>query len=89
LQLTKRFWRPLGSVMFRLLTNNREYTMSIDIDATWWSVTLLCLIILLLGYTQVIAKSISLLTPADVVKLLKFFVLQIQSRYEAFHQFST
>ncbi|OEL30821.1 hypothetical protein BAE44_0008156 [Dichanthelium oligosanthes] len=29
---------------------------------------------------QVIAKSISLLTPADVVKLLKFFVLQIQSR---------
>ncbi|RCV26434.1 hypothetical protein SETIT_5G245100v2 [Setaria italica] len=29
---------------------------------------------------KVIAKSISLLTPADVVKLLKFFVLQIQSR---------
>lgn len=28
-----------------------------------------CLIILLLGYTQVIVKSISLLTPADVVKL--------------------
>ncbi|CAN6253609.1 unnamed protein product [Urochloa humidicola] len=29
---------------------------------------------------KVIAKSVSLLTPADVVKLLKFFVLQIQSR---------
>ncbi|KXG22470.1 uncharacterized protein LOC8069011 isoform X1 [Sorghum bicolor] len=29
---------------------------------------------------KVITKSISLLTPADVVKLLKFFVLQIQSR---------
>ncbi|PAN32086.1 hypothetical protein PAHAL_5G462500 [Panicum hallii] len=29
---------------------------------------------------KVIAKSISLLTPSDVVKLLKFFVLQIQSR---------
>ncbi|XP_062216712.1 proline-rich receptor-like protein kinase PERK10 [Phragmites australis] len=29
---------------------------------------------------KVIFKSISLLTPADVVKLLKFFVLQIQSR---------
>ncbi|GJN17302.1 hypothetical protein PR202_gb04359 [Eleusine coracana subsp. coracana] len=29
---------------------------------------------------KVILKSISLLTPADVVKLLKFFVLQIQSR---------
>ncbi|CAN6246417.1 unnamed protein product [Urochloa humidicola] len=29
---------------------------------------------------KVITKSVSLLTPADVVKLLKFFVLQIQSR---------
>ncbi|KAL6615692.1 hypothetical protein ACP70R_037962 [Stipagrostis hirtigluma subsp. patula] len=29
---------------------------------------------------KVILKSVSLLTPADVVKLLKFFVLQIQSR---------
>lgn len=29
---------------------------------------------------KVIVKSISLLTPADVVKLLKFFVLQMQSR---------
>ncbi|WVZ69370.1 hypothetical protein U9M48_018167 [Paspalum notatum var. saurae] len=29
---------------------------------------------------KVIAKSISLLTPVDAVKLLKFFVLQIQSR---------
>ncbi|KAL6842656.1 hypothetical protein ACP4OV_027500 [Aristida adscensionis] len=29
---------------------------------------------------KVIMKSISLLTPADVVKLLKFFVLQIQAR---------
>ncbi|KAJ3678949.1 hypothetical protein LUZ61_021113 [Rhynchospora tenuis] len=29
---------------------------------------------------KVIAKSISLLTPADVIKLMKFFVLMIQSR---------
>jgi hypothetical protein len=43
-----------------------------------------CVIILLFHYMQVIVKSISLLTPADALKLLKFFVLSIQSRYESF-----
>uniref|UniRef100_A0ACD5VYU3 Uncharacterized protein n=1 Tax=Avena sativa TaxID=4498 RepID=A0ACD5VYU3_AVESA len=34
----------------------------------------------LFHYMQVIVKSISLLTPADALKLLKFFVSSIQSR---------